>query len=297
MLNLNAELPVTGINSAQTTHFMQRGIIVHDLLKWEEFEKKYVEQQQFLKKTFSLTDYDTDKDLAILKETAKLLKESNAVIDDSYFIRKRMDGGDKLLIEGGDGAMLDIDNGAYPYIYSYSTSITGTSNGLCIAPSTIDINIGVIKAYTTRIGEGPFLTEIKEEVLQEEEFKESGGKIRYGWMDMCSLRHAQRVNGYQVLAVTGLEVLSQFHRIKILRSYKVNGKKETSYTSHMSKDPNTIECDYKLFNGWKVDISKVKSFRELPDNARRYVRYIEANLKAPVAWLVIGDEIINITDN
>lgn len=201
------------------------------------------------------------------------------VANTTIMLHKQLKKGKRVLAEGANGAMLDIDHGTYPFVTSSTTTVGGICSGLGIPPELIGTTIATVKAYTTRVGSGPFPTELDKDLeakLQTKgaEFGVTTGRTRRcGWLDLNMLRHSTMINGYTSIFLTKLDVLSGFEQLKVL-----------------------LENDeYKSFDGWSNDITKVRRFNELPINAQNYVKFIEEYLDTPVSWIGVGpgrDEII-----
>jgi adenylosuccinate synthase len=187
--------------------------------------------------------------------------------------------GKRILFEGAQGALLDVDNGTYPYATSSNTTVGGILTGLGIGPRMVGTVIGVVKAYCTRVGAGPFPTELSDETG--EILREKGGEYgattgrprRTGWLDLVALQHACRINGVEQLAITKLDVLDTFETIKVCMSYRIDGKLVDTFPV----DPATldkVEPVYREFPGWKADTSAITRFGHLPTEAQNYLRFI-----------------------
>ena len=194
--------------------------------------------------------------------------------DTTQLVHDYMKQGKKILAEGANGALLDIDHGSYPFVTSSNTTVGGMCTGLGVPPQKIETLIATVKAYTTRVGAGPFPTELNDatgEMLQTNgaEFGvTTGRKRRCGWLDLNMLKRSTMINGYTSLFLTKLDVLSGFKELKVL----LEGG------------------EYKAFDGWSEDISGVRKFEDLPLNAQKYVQFIEEYLETPVSWVGVGPE-------
>lgn len=244
-------------------------------------------------------------------------------VRDSYLIiNKAIDEGKNILLEGAQGTMLDIDHGTYPYVTSSNPIAGGACTGLGISPKKINVILGVAKAYITRVGAGPFPTELGTEEEMKNENKESGlteedfyrankgeeyyiGKIlrkqgqeygtttgrprRCGFFDTVIARYAKIINGLDALVITKLDVLSGLNQIKICVAYKYKNKilKEFPVDQEIFRECKPV---YEELNGWDVNLSEIKSFDELPINAKRYLKRIEKYVKIPIAIVSIGPE-------
>ncbi|MBQ9418807.1 MAG: adenylosuccinate synthetase, partial [Synergistaceae bacterium] len=204
-----------------------------------------------------------------------------------------VDAGQHILLEGAQAALLDIDHGTYPYVTSSSTSAAGAFTGTGLAPSDLTRVIAVVKAYTTRVGEGPFPTEDFEEAG--ETLRKNGGEYgattgrprRCGWLDMVALKYSMELNGASVIALTKLDVLTGMGGIKVCTAYELDGEKISSWPT----DTGTLDSlkpVYEVLPGWNEDITNCKTFDELPANAQAYVKYIEQSLNTPVFLIGVG---------
>lgn len=198
-----------------------------------------------------------------------------------------------MLVEGANALFLDIDFGTYPFVTSSSTSIGGVLTGLGIPPTAIGDVIGVMKAYTTRVGMGPFPTELHEEIghhLQEvgaEYGVTTGRRRRCGWLDLVMMRYSCLINGYTSLNLTKLDVLDQLKELKIAVGYVVDGKELPSFPADLEVLAK-VEVQYKTLPGWQQDISKAQTWEELPENCRSYVEFIKQFLGVKIEWIGVG---------
>jgi adenylosuccinate synthase len=197
-----------------------------------------------------------------------------------------------VLAEGAQGSMLDIDFGTFPYVTSSNTISSGVCNGLGIAPQKIKEVIGVSKAYCTRVGSGPFPTELNNETGEElrklgSEFGATTGRPRRcGWMDLVALQFACMINGVTSIVMTKADVLDSFEQLSVCTSYKINGRETRQIPFQMDKV--NIEPAYQQFKGWKTDSSKAKTMEDLPAEMQAYVAFINKNLSAPVRFISNG---------
>ena len=210
--------------------------------------------------------------------------------DTSMYLNNALERKKVILAEGAQGALLDVDHGTYPFVTSSSPTSGGACTGLGIPPTSITSIIGVVKAYSTRVGNGPFPTELINDVG--ERLRKTGGEYgattgrprRCGWLDIVSLRYSVRVNGIQKIAITKLDVLDDFDEIKICTGYKVNGRRVENFPTDVRTLEN-VEPEYRLFRGWKTPTSGVKSYAKLPVRARAYIEALAKLLDTKV-WMV-----------
>ena len=215
------------------------------------------------------------------------------ITETSLLLNNMIDEGKNLLFEGAQATLLDIDHGTYPFVTSSSPCAGGACTGSGFGPSRIDRSIGVAKAYCTRVGEGPFPTEEMGEVG--EELRQKGGEFgattgrprRCGWCDLVAVDYAVKVNGLDGLALTKLDVLDGFDEIKICTAYEIDGKIRKTFPSSCAELAKAKPV-YATLPGWKCDISKCRTFDELPQAARDYVKYIEDNAEVPVVLIGVG---------
>ena len=228
----------------------------------------------------------------LLKIAPEILKFSKPVWKKIYEFKKQ---NKKILFEGAQGTLLDIDHGTYPFVTSSNTSAGNAAIGSGIGPKNIDRIIGVTKAYISRVGSGPFLTEQKNEVgdyLIEKgaEFGVvTGRRRRCGWLDLISLKYSVRVNSLTELFITKLDVLSGLEKINLCIGYKYENELLTDYpykeSVHYKAEPV-----YKTFDGWTEDITSTKNFEDLPKNAQTYIKTIEEFIEVPITFISVGPE-------
>ncbi len=226
-------------------------------------------------------------------EAVELLKQIPQV-DSEHFVNQYLREGKTVLAEGAQGTLLDIDFGSYPFVTSSNTTTAGACTGLGIAPQKIGSVIGIFKAYCTRVGGGPFPTELNDATGEElrktgNEFGATTGRPRRcGWIDIPALRYAIMLNGVTELVMTKADVLSDFDTIYACTHYKYNGE----VIDYMPYDINAIlpEPVYEAIPGWKEDLTQVKSPEQLPENLRAYISYLEKHVGVPVKYLSVGPD-------
>lgn len=285
-----------GIGPTYSTKASRSGIRVHHLVSnepgaWEEFETKLRRLFATRQKRYGEFEYNVEDEL----NRYKILKEkiSPFVVDSVEFMHKALKENKKILVEGANALMLDLDFGTYPYVTSSNTGIGGVLTGLGIPPKSIKNIYGVVKAYTTRVGEGPFPTEQLNEVgekLQDIGFEvgvTTGRKRRCGWLDLVVLKYSTWINGYTSLNITKLDVLDTFKEIKVAVDYKYNGEILKSFPECLNV-LGKVEVIYKTFQGWEEDITQIKTYEELPENAKIYLKFIEDYLEVPIQWVGTG---------
>ena len=226
-------------------------------------------------------------------EGVELLKNIPQV-DSEHFVNQYLREGKKVLAEGAQGTMLDIDFGSYPFVTSSNTTTAGACTGLGIAPGKIGSVIGIFKAYCTRVGSGPFPTELEDETGENlrrigHEFGATTGRPRRcGWIDLPALKYAIMLNGVTELVMTKADVLSGFETIYACTHYKHNG--ET--IDYMPYDINAVKTEpvFEPIDGWAEDITKIREIHEIPAKLSAYIQYLEKHLEVPIKYLSVGPD-------
>jgi len=221
------------------------------------------------------------------------------VVDCAEYFDDSLRSGKKLLIESANAIMLDVDHGTYPYVTSSSPTIGGACTGLGIPASKLSgaLVAGIVKAYTTRVGAGPFPSELPINVentpgwvfstIGREVGTTTGRLRRCGWLDLAIVRYGHRINGYTCINLTKLDVLDVLEEIKICTHYTLDGKKLSTCPASLT-DLERVECHYETFPGWKTTIAECKTFEELPIQAQNYVKFIAEKVGVPVRWIGVG---------
>jgi adenylosuccinate synthase len=267
-----------GIGPAYVDKYDRSGIRIVDLLDRETLRSKLVqnirEKNQLLHHIYKSAELDTEKIINEYLEFDKLIDEY--VTDASVFINNAIDAGKEILLEGAQGTMLDVDFGTYPFVTSSNPIAGGACVGIGIGPTKIDRVLGIVKAYTTRVGRGPFPTEF--DPAFSEKIRSLGGEFgattgrprRCGWFDAVIVRHAVQVNGLSSLAITKLDVLDTLEEIKICTAYRHGDR----VLKHFPAEPwlqESVQPVYETHPGWQQSTAKVKSYGELPQMAKKYL--------------------------
>ncbi|RMF57322.1 MAG: adenylosuccinate synthase, partial [Calditrichaeota bacterium] len=284
-----------GIGPAYVDKANRKGIRIVDLLDRELFEKKLrqnlQEKNELLEKIYGKVPLDMD---SIINEYLEFDKLIDPYIKDvSVFLNQAIANGKSVLLEGAQGTLLDVDHGTYPYVTSSNPVSGGACIGVGIGPTKITEVIGVLKSYTTRVGEGPFPTELTGELG--ERLRKAGNEYgattgrprRCGWFDAVIARYAVRINGIDSLAVTKLDVLDEFEKIYVCTGYRYNGRVLSEFPSDV-KTLTKCEPIYEEFPGWQQPTSEAKSWDELPTVARNYLEYLESLTGAPIKIVSVG---------
>lgn len=217
------------------------------------------------------------------------------IVESTHLVNEAIDQNKNVLFEGAQAAMLDINYGTYPYVTSSSPTSAGVTVGAGVAPRKIDEVIGVVKAYSTRVGEGPFVTELLDE--QGEWLRNQGGEFgattgrprRCGWLDLVVIKHADMINGLSDIVLTKLDVLGGLDEIKVCTAYEIDGE-IYNYIPSDQADVAKAHPVYTTLPGWKEDISTMSTWDELPENAKRYVEFIEEFTGVPVSMISVGPD-------
>lgn len=254
------------------------GIRVCDLIDRDEFAAKVQSvlsvKNLLLQKVFNHAPLNADEIISEYNAYADKLRPF--VCDTISLLNAQVDAGKKILFEGAQATMLDIDYGTYPFVTSSHPISGGVGIGAGVAPKKIDTVVGVVKAYCTRVGEGPFPTEQLNEIG--DKLREAGHEFgtvtgrprRTGWLDACVVKYAGKLSGTDYMAVTRLDILDSFDEIKMCTAYKINGELIDEIPASL-KVLAQVEPVYETFAGWKTDISKIRRYEDLPVNARKYL--------------------------
>ncbi|HLV33430.1 MAG TPA: adenylosuccinate synthase [Chitinispirillaceae bacterium] len=288
-----------GIGPAYADKAARNGIRIADLVDWDLFTRKFeanLEQKKRLIESVYQSKLSLDKD-AVLNQYQSIRNRLLPFITDTgYYLFKESRKGKKMLFEGAQGTFLDIDHGTYPFVTSSSTVSGCAASGCGIGPSSLDYVIGIVKTYTTRVGNGPFPTELNDSIgkqLQDEggEFGATTGRPRRcGWFDSVMIRKAVQVNGLNRFALTKLDVLNKLDEIKICTHYEIDGKKVDQFPSRISMLEKAVPV-YESMEGWNCDISECKIFNDLPSKAHAYIKRIqELCYNVPLLIVSIGPD-------
>lgn len=284
-----------GIGPCYMDKAARNGIRIADLMDAEEFELKLrhmvKEKNQVITQVYGGEGLEVEEILIQYLEYAEIIRKY--VRDTSVVLNDAIDANEKVLFEGAQGVMLDIDQGTYPFVTSSNPSAGGVCIGSGVGPSKIQQVIGVAKSYTTRVGDGPFPTELDNEIghyIREKghEYGTVTGRARrVGWFDSVVVRHARRVSGITGLSLNSLDVLSGLETVKICTAYKFRGEEITHYPASLKM---LAECEaiYEELPGWNEDITGAKTLEDLPENTRRYVERVSELTGIPIAIFSVG---------
>ena len=291
-----------GIGPAYENKVSRTGIRFIDLFDEVVFKEKLKinleEKNPYIVNCLEQEGFDADE----LFEKYTLLAEKLRpnMVDASVIINQFIQEGKNILFEGAQGTLLDLDHGTYPFVTSSNTAAGAVCLGSGIGPTKIDGVIGIVKAYTTRVGEGPFPVEQINEAGKR--LRERGGEFgattgrprRCGWFDAVAVSHANRINGFTGIALTKLDVLTGMEKIRACRAYVIDGKEVTEFPAHL---PALERCEpiYEELDGWDQDLSTIRSYADLPKNAKRYIQLLRDLIGVEICLISVGverDEII-----
>jgi len=286
-----------GIGPAYTDKYARFGIRVQDLFDEKIFREKVEaaleEKNKILPRVYNTLPMDADEIVTEYLEYAERLKPH--VADTSLLLWNAIRDQKDVLFEGAQGTLLDIDHGTYPFVTSSNTTAGGAVAGTGIGPKAIDEVIGVAKAYISRVGTGPFPTELNDDIgdtmieLGGEYGTVTGRRRRCGWLDLLALRYAVRVNSLTKLFLTKMDILSAFDTIKVATGYQTD---EGTYEDFPAQQSVLYHCEptYDELPGWKEDITGIREYGDLPNEAQGYIEYIQESVGVPVGWVSVGPE-------
>jgi len=281
-----------GIGPTYASKALRNGIRVADLMgDFGRFTEKFTRLCEYHKRIFPELQLNVDEELKRYKDYAEVLRPM--VEDTVVTLYNELNKGSKILVEGANASMLDIDFGTYPYVTSSNCGVGGACTGLGLPARSIDQIYGVVKAYTTRVGAGILPTELLDatgnhlQTVGGEFGTTTGTPRRCGWLDLVVVKYTHMVNGYTAIALTKIDVLDDLEEIKVAVAYKIGDKELPSFPA----DLNTLESisvEYKTLPGWKQSLDNIRKSGDLPLNARNYIKFIEDYLNVPVKWVSVG---------
>lgn len=290
-----------GIGPAYMDKTGRNGLRVGDLLD-KSFTTQYIKLR--LKHQRLLDNYGFQEDITAWEEEffeAMEFLRSFKIVNGEYFINEKLSAGQRILAEGAQGSMLDVDFGTFPFVTSSNTVTAGVCSGLGVAPQKIKEVIGITKAYCTRVGSGPFPTELLDDTgdyLRNagNEFGSTTGRPRRcGWIDGVALQFACMINGVTQLVMTKADILDGLNELKVCNGYKINGEEKNFVPFQMNRVD--IEPQYKTFEGWKTDITAVSDYKSMPPAMNTYIDYLNDLIKVPVKYISNGpgrEQIISV---
>eukprot|EP01084_Bolivina_argentea_P051706 95118_1 len=293
-----------GIGPAYSSKILRQGLRMGDLLNFDSFVQRLRVMVDYYKRVYgNSAEVNIDDEIEYYRKVRDTVLPF--VTDTISYTNKMHSIGKRILIEGANAAMLDIDLGTYPYVTSSNPTIGGACTGLGVPPNKLGHIYGTVKSYCTRVGEGPFPTELSGTVA--EFLREKGGEYgtttsrprRIGWIDIAQLKFSCMVNGYETICLTKLDVLTGLQELKLGVSYSHSGNVIDNMPSSVEL-LNEIEVDYEILPGWSENIIGIRHFKELPVSAQRYTRLIEELIGIPIRWLGVGpdrEDLIEVPSN
>ncbi|HVZ40070.1 MAG TPA: adenylosuccinate synthase [Candidatus Kapabacteria bacterium] len=291
-----------GIGPAYIDKYSRTGIRIVDLLDRAILEEKLrrgiAQKNEWFRKVYDAEELDVERTVAEYLEFDR--KIDSYITDTTYFVNEAWREGKRLLVEGAQGALLDIDHGTYPFVTSSSPTSGGACTGLGLPPTAIGGVIGIAKAYCTRVGNGPFPTELDDETG--ERLRSEGGEFgattgrprRCGWLDLVALRYSAMVNGITEIVLTKLDVLNNFDELRVCTDYLLDGR-PLKYFPCDCATLERVQPVYETFKGWNSSLADCRAYADLPKAARDYVEMIERAIGARVSYIGTGpgrDEVV-----
>ena len=286
-----------GIGPCYADKYTRIGLRACDLVDFDNFKSKLATTLSIKNEQIVKLYEEEPFDYGALVEQFKEIRERllPRIIDAVTTVNDALDQNQNVLFEGAQANMLDINYGTYPYVTSSSPTAAGVCEGAGVSPFKLDHVIGVVKAYSTRVGEGPFVTELLDEVG--EELRQAGNEYgattgrprRCGWLDLCVVKQAARINGLTDLVVTKIDVLSQFKTLPVCVGYEIDGKVTTSIPASLEEYAKAKPV-YRMMEGWEEDITGIRQFEELPENCRKYLALIEEITGTRISLVCVGPD-------
>lgn len=286
-----------GIGPSYIDKYRRVGIRIVDLLNRKDFEEKLkvniAEHNELFSKIYDSEQLDEKEIIETYLNFDKLIDPY--IKDTTLMLNNAIRNNEKIIVEGAQGALLDVDHGTYPFVTSSNPTSGGACTGLGIPPTSIDNIIGITKAYCTRVGNGPFPTELHDEMgdyLRKAgaEFGATTGRPRRcGWLDLVALKYSVMINGINQIAITKIDVLDDLYEIKVCVDYKHNNNSLNTFPADLNTLDN-VECVYKVFKGWKSSLKHIKDYNDLPQEVKDYLKYIEDYTGAKVTILSLSPD-------
>lgn len=288
-----------GIGPAYASKISRNGVRVGDLKNWEYFEQRFRALAEHHMRSYEGLEVDIEGELAFYKSISD--RVSGMTRDTIDFTNLQYAEGKKILVEGANATMLDIDFGTYPFVTSSNPSIGSVLTGLGVSPRKLRGIYGTVKAYCTRVGEGPFPTELDIAVGIGHHLASVGCEVgtttgrsrRCGWLDIPQLKYSVAINGFTSLNLTKVDVLTGLSEIKLGTRYKYKGEYLTTMPASLS-ELQDVEVEFEILPGWTEDITKCKTFEELPANCKKYILKIEELAGVPIRWIGVGPNRLDV---
>ena len=290
-----------GIGPSYASKISRNGLRISDLSDWDYFESRFRQLVSAHCDQYEGLTVDIDKQLEYYKAIAPRIQ--SLTVDTIQYTNQQYHLGKRILVEGANATMLDIDFGTYPYVTSSNPSVGSVLTGLGVSPHKLRGIYGTVKAYCTRVGEGPFPTELSTSEGPGQHLSSVGAEYgtttgrprRTGWLDIPQMRFATMINGFTALCLTKIDVLTGLQEVKIAKAYKYNGEILTTMPASLTVLSN-VEIEYETLPGWTQDISSCRTFDSLPINCQRYVLRCQELLGVPIRWIGVGPNRNDVID-
>jgi adenylosuccinate synthase len=290
-----------GIGPAYASKISRNGLRVGDLREWEYFEQRFRALAEHHMQSYQGLEIDIEEQLAYYKSIAPQVLSMTC--DTIELTNKKYKEGKKILVEGANATMLDIDFGTYPFVTSSNPSVGSVLTGLGVSPKKLRGIYGTVKSYCTRVGEGPFPTELDTDkgvgqhlaVVGHEFGTTTGRPRRCGWLDLPQLKYSATINGFTSLNLTKIDVLTGLDTISLGVAYKHKGQYLATMPASLA-ELKDVEVEYEIMPGWKEDITKCRTFEELPENCKKYIHRIEEIVGIPIRWIGVGPNRLDVID-
>jgi adenylosuccinate synthase len=292
-----------GIGPAYASKISRNGLRVGDLQNWEYFEQRFRALAAAHERAYGeALEIDLDEQLAYYKGISE--RVLSMTVDTIDFTNAQFEQGKRILVEGANATMLDIDFGTYPYVTSSNPSIGSVLTGLGVSPSKLRGIYGTVKAYCTRVGEGPFPTELDFtegspgshlSQVGAEWGTTTGRARRCGWLDIPQMKYSALINGFTSVNLTKIDVLTGLSEIKLGKAYKYKGKYLTGMPANLTT-LGDVEVEYEIMPGWSEDITTCKNFDDLPENCQKYILRVQELIGVPIRWIGVGPNRADVID-
>lgn len=291
-----------GIGPAYASKISRNGLRVGDLSDFMYFEQRFRSLAEQYMSSYPGLEIDVDAELEYYRSVAD--RVAAMTIDTIEHTNRRFEEGKRILVEGANATMLDIDFGTYPYVTSSNPSVGSVLTGLGVSPRKLRGIYGTVKAYTTRVGEGPFPTELpvvdgspgKHLAQVGAEYGTTTGRPRRcGWLDIVQMKYSALINGFTSINLTKIDVLTGLSEVKLGKAYKYKGRDLTGMPANLTV-LSDVEVEYEVLPGWTEDISGCKTFEELPENCQKYILRVQELLGVPIRWIGVGPNRADVID-
>lgn len=290
-----------GIGPAYASKISRNGLRVGDLREWDYFEQRFRALAEHHENSYAGLKIDVEAELKYYKAVSE--RVCSMTVDTIDFTNRQYEAGKKILVEGANATMLDIDFGTYPYVTSSNPSVGSVLTGLGVSPRKLRGIYGTVKAYCTRVGEGPFLTELDVDKGIGKHLAQVGAEYgtttgrprRCGWLDIPQLKYSVTINGFTSLNLTKVDVLTGLAEIQLGKAYKYKGEYLTTMPASLAELVE-VEVEYETLPGWTEDITRCTSFDELPANCQKYILRIQELTGVPIRWIGVGPNRLDVVD-